>query len=58
MSDSAPAGIALSDELTTRINNSLADGFPILVAYVNGDSQARLSFRGSAHVHSADQLGF
>jgi hypothetical protein len=58
MSDTAPAGIVLSDELTTRINNSLSDGFPILVAYVNGESQARLSFRGSAHVHSADQLGF
>jgi hypothetical protein len=58
MSDSAPAGIALSDELTSKINSSLADGFPILVAYVNGEGQARLSFRGSAHVHSADQLGF
>jgi hypothetical protein len=58
MSNSAPEGIALSDELTSKINSSLADGFPILVAYVNGESQARLSFRGSAHVHSADQLGF
>ncbi len=58
MSDSAPEGIALSDELTSRINNSFADGFPILVAYVNGESQARLSFRGSAHVHGGDQLGF
>jgi hypothetical protein len=58
MSDSAPEGIALSDELTSRINTSLADGFPILVAYVNGESQARLSFRVSVHVHSADQLGF
>jgi len=58
MSDSAPAGIALSDELTTRINNALSDGFPMLVAYVNGEGQARLSFRGSAHVHSADQLQF
>jgi hypothetical protein len=58
MSDTAPEGIALSDELTARINTSLADGLPILVAYVNSESQARLSFRGSAHVHSPDQLGF
>jgi hypothetical protein len=58
MSDSAPIGIALSDELTTRINNSFTDGFPMLVAYVNGEGQARLSFRGSAHAHGADQLQF
>jgi hypothetical protein len=58
MTDSAAAGIALSDDLASKINTSLADGLPILVAYVNGDNQARLSFRGSAHVHSADQLAF
>jgi hypothetical protein len=58
MSDNAPAGLAISDELGSRIDSALADGLPILVAYVNGEGQARLSFRGSAHVHSADQLVF
>ena len=58
MSDNAPAGLAISDELGSRIDSALADGLPILVAYVNGEGQARLSFRGSVHVHSADQLVF
>ena len=57
MSDTS-AGLALSDELVERINNSLTSGLPMLIAYVNGEGQARLSFRGSMHVHSADQLAF
>jgi hypothetical protein len=57
MSDTA-GGLALSDELAHRISNSFTDGFPMLIAYVNADSQARLSFRGSMHAHSADQLAF
>lgn len=57
MSDTA-AGLVLSDELTSKINSSFADGLPILVAYVNADGQARLSFRGSLHAHTADQLAF
>lgn len=57
MSDTS-AGLALSDELAERINTAFTSGLPMLVAYVNGDGQARLSFRGSMHVHSADQLAF
>ena len=48
--------LVIGDDLAAKINSSLADGLPILVAYVNAENQARLSFRGSTHVHSADQL--
>lgn len=48
--------LVIGDDLAAKINSSLADGLPILIAYVNGENQARLSFRGSAHVHSSDQL--
>lgn len=57
MSDTS-AGLALGDEIVERINNSFTSGLPMLVAYVNAEGQARLSFRGSMHVHSADQLAF
>ncbi len=39
------------------INSSLADGAPILMAAVQADGQPWMAFRGSAHVHSADQIG-
>jgi general stress protein 26 len=52
MSDSAPAGLVIPEELATRINSALADGRPMVVAYVNGDGQPKMSFRGSAHVHN------
>ncbi len=52
------AGLALPDEVVERVNNAFTSGLPMLVAYVNGDAQARLSFRGSMHAHSADQLAF
>jgi hypothetical protein len=57
MSDTA-AGLALSEELSQRINSAFTDGLPMLIAYVNTEGQARLSFRGSLHAHSADQLAF
>jgi hypothetical protein len=56
MSDNAPVGLAISDDLAEKINHALVNSLPMVVAYVNGSNQARLSFRGSTQVHSADQL--
>lgn len=56
MSDTASGGLAISAELAERINTSFTSGLPMLIAYVNAESQAKLSFRGSTHVHSDDQL--
>ena len=55
MTDSA-SGIVISDDTAALINNALENGTPMLLAYVNQNNQARMSFRGSAHVHSPDQL--
>ena len=55
MTDSA-SGIAISDDTATLVNGALEHGTPVLLAYVDQNSQARLSFRGSAQVYSPDQL--
>lgn len=47
---------AISDELAGLVNGAFGSGKPILIGYVNADQVARLSFRGSVHVHSGDQL--
>ncbi len=49
--------LQLPDEFRNAINNSLADGAPIIMAAVQADGQPWISFRGSTHVHSDDQLG-
>lgn len=48
--------IELTDEMRTRLANALTDGHPVVVATVAGDGQPKLSYYGSTHVHSADQL--
>ena len=45
------------EDFRNAINNSLADGAPILMAAVQADGQPWMAFRGSTHVHSGDQLG-
>lgn len=52
----APAGIALSELVTQRINNALADGKPVAVTYVDPEGRPHLSLRGSVQVYSPDQL--
>ena len=47
---------AIPEALVGRVNSALADGLPMVLAYVNATNQARLSFRGSTHVHGDDQL--
>ena len=49
--------LRLTDDMKTAINNALADGAPILMAAVQADGQPWIAFRGSAHVHSDDQMG-
>jgi hypothetical protein len=55
MTDSA-SGIAVEGDLAALVNGAFENGVPILVAYVDANNQAHLSFRGSTHVHAPDQL--
>ncbi len=48
--------IELSDEMREALASALSDGAPVIVSYVDGDGQPRISFRGSAQVYSNDQL--
>jgi hypothetical protein len=54
--DSAPGPIALTDEIRDAVNGALANGTPVVVAYVDERGQPRLSFRGSTQVLSDDRL--
>lgn len=56
MSDNSPQAFAIDDALAERVNTALASSLPMLIAYVNADQQARLSFRGSIFVHGPQQL--
>src|SRR5438105_1662905 len=46
----------LTDDIKTAVNNALNDGNPVVVAYVDEEGQPSLSFRGSTHVYSPNQL--
>lgn len=48
--------IELTEDMREAINNSLADGHPVVFASVSADGAPRLGFVGSIHVHSSDQL--
>jgi hypothetical protein len=48
--------IKITDEIKEAVNGALANGTPVVVAYVNEDGQPSLSFRGSTQVYSDDQL--
>ena len=54
--DAAPSPIALTGEIRDAVTGALANGTPIVVAYVDGRGQPRLSFRGSTQVFGDDQL--
>lgn len=49
-------GIELSPEMKAAINDAVANKSPIILAYVDEDGQPSLSFRGSTHAYSDDQL--
>jgi hypothetical protein len=48
--------IVLTDEMKTIINDALANGNPIVATYVDGDGRPKMSYRGTIHAHSDDQL--
>jgi len=48
--------IELTDEMRSRLRTALADGCPVMAASVDPDGQPKITFYGSAHVHSRDQL--
>jgi hypothetical protein len=50
------SGIELDAAITSLVNNAFDERKPILIAYVDGEGQPKLSFRGSTHVHGPDQL--
>ena len=49
-------GIKLSPEMKAAINGAVGNKSPIMLSYVDERGQPSLSFRGSTHAHSDDQL--
>ncbi len=49
--------IVLTDEFKSAINNALTDKAPIIFAAVDSLGQPALSFRGSAQMHSDNEVG-
>jgi hypothetical protein len=52
----APQRLAITDEMKVAVDGALANGTPIVVAYVDADGVPHLSLRGSTHVHSDSQI--
>lgn len=50
--------IDLTDEIREHVNGALIAGNPMILASVDAAGKPRLSYRGSAQVFAADQLGF
>lgn len=48
--------IELNDEMRDHLARALVDGTPVVAASVDAEGQPKLSFYGSTHVHSTDQL--
>lgn len=48
--------IELSDEMRTRLASALEDKIPVTAASIESDGYPKVSFYGSVHVHSKDQL--
>jgi hypothetical protein len=48
--------IELTDEMRDSLASALDDKLPVTVCYVDADGQPQISFRGTAQVHSTDQL--
>jgi hypothetical protein len=51
-----PVAVDLRGNITDALGTALADGCPVVVAYVGTDEAPHLSFRGSTHVHDPDHL--
>jgi hypothetical protein len=51
-----PTDLELTDDIRMAINGALANGTPVVAAYVDEDGQPHLSFRGSTQVYSDHEL--
>jgi hypothetical protein len=56
MQPATPTELKLNDEIKQAVNGALANGTPMIVAYVDESGQPSLSFRGSTQTYSDDQL--
>ena len=52
------SGIDLSGDIRLAIDEAQPNKRSLVLGYVDDDGHAALSFRGSTHVHSPDQLAF
>jgi general stress protein 26 len=48
--------MALTDDIKNAVNNAFTSGKPVILAYVDENGQPSLSFRGSTHAYSDNQL--
>lgn len=48
--------IKLGEELKKRLSNALTDGHPVVASYIDLAGDPHISFYGSLHAHSDDQL--
>jgi general stress protein 26 len=48
--------IVLTDEIKRRLAEALTDGHPVVAGYVDRDGDPHVSFYGSVHAYSDDQL--
>ena len=48
--------IELDEDVRRRLANAIDDGKTLTAAYVDTEGKPHISFYGSTHVHSADQL--
>lgn len=51
-----PEPLDLTGVIATAIDTAAARGHPVTVGYIDDDNRPSLSIRGSAHVHSPEQL--
>jgi len=51
-----PEPLILPEAVKTAVNGALANGTPVVVAYVDDDGAPHLSLRGSTQAHGDDQL--
>jgi predicted pyridoxine 5'-phosphate oxidase superfamily flavin-nucleotide-binding protein len=50
------APVLIDDTMSATVNGAFENERPVVVAYVDGNGQPHLSFRGSVQVFSEDQL--
>jgi Pyridoxamine 5'-phosphate oxidase len=51
-----PRALLLTQEIAAAVNGALDNQTPMLIAYLDGDEQIHLSFRGTIQAYSDDQI--